>query len=319
MSKENLTATEFQLSVASAPHVHSGRTLPQVMAIRIIGLLPAVIMAVYNFGVPALRVMALAVCTAVVVEWICLRLTKQEDPRRNLHTIGLGLMFAFLLPAAAPWWLVIIGATITIALGKYVFGGLGNSPLCPPLIAWAILLVSWPLLMSPAAMQLTQDFIDPLARLKYFGVAAAERIPLQDLLFGRQIGGLGATQVLGLILGAVYMLGRVAVSWEIPLGYFVGIVCASLALDTAGPLFHLLAGSTIFGGFFLATEFGGSPTRPVSRVCYGFCAGVLLIIIRVFGIYPDGVPFAILLANLLTPFFELLRPRPFGVRAKQSF
>lgn len=324
MSSETIAAkpespAKLTFSVAAPPHVHCGRTTPQIMFYLLLALLPAAIMAVCNYGLPALRVMALSVAVALLAEWACVALIKRDNMRSYPHAALMGMYLAFLLPAAAPWWLVIIGAAATITLGKYVFGGLGNNPLCPPLVGWAILMVSWPLLMSPNAMQVAQNFADPLIRLKYFGAEYAARLPLADLFMGRQIGGLGATQILGVLIGAAFVLGSRVITWTIPLGYIVGVLVAAMLLPGAageghGPLLHLLGGSTLFGAFFLSVEVGCSPIRTGPRLVYGFCTGVLVILIRVLGIYPDGVPFALLLANLITPFFDLIRPKPFGLR-----
>lgn len=315
MSSDTKLATPTTFSVAAPPHIHCGRTTRTVMSLLLLGLVPAAVMAVCNYGIPALRVMALAVAVAMLTEWACVRMMKQPVMQNNLHAALMGLFLAFLLPAAAPWWLVTVGAVVTVALGKYAFGGIGNNPLCPPVVGWAILTVSWPLLMSPNTMQLTQNFVEPLIRLKYFGPEIAAQIPLADLLMGCQIGGLGASQVLGVLVGAVIVLVTRAVTWTIPLGYIIGIAVGALLLPgTAGPLFHLMAGSTLFGAFFLSVEVGCSPIRTVPRIAYGFCTGLLVMLIRVLGVYPDGVPFAILLANLITPFFDLIRPKPFGLR-----
>jgi electron transport complex protein RnfD len=231
-----------------------------------------------------------------------------------------GLLLSFLLPAASPWWFVMLGAVIALTLGKTAFGGLGTNPVSTPLVGWAVLFVSFPLLIDPNAAQLATDFTDPLTRLKYFGPAAAETIPLTDLLLGRQINGLGAGQAGALLLGGSVLAARGIVRWQISLGFFLGVAGPAAFLSmldpatNASPLFHLCTGSVLLCGFFLATETGNSPTRPLSMIIYGFSGGMLTVILRKYGVNTDAAPFAVLLLNMLTPYLDMLRPKPFGVK-----
>ncbi len=195
-------ATSVLLAMSAPPYWHCGRTIRQVSLYMLAGLMPAAVMAVCNWGLPAARVMALCVVTAVLVEALCQKVMGRELSVDDFTAVNAGLLLSFLLPAAAPWWLVMLGACIAVTLGKMAFGGLGTNPVNTPLVGWAVLFVSFPLLMDPNAMQLATDYADPLIRLRYFGVAAAEAIPFTDLLLGRQIGGLGAGQAGALFLGA---------------------------------------------------------------------------------------------------------------------
>lgn len=313
-------ATSVLLAMSAPPYWHCGRTIRQTSLYMLAGLAPAVIMSVWNWGLPAARVMALCVATAVLTEALCQKAMGRELSVDDFTAVNSGLLLAFLLPAAAPWWLVMLGAFIAMTLGKMAFGGLGANPVNTPLVGWAVLFVSFPLLMDPNAMQLATDFADPLIRLKYFGPAAAESIPFTDLLLGKQIGGLGATQVGALFLGGSFLAARGIIRWQISLGFFLGVIgLAALynmldpAVD-ASPFFHLCTGSVMLGGFFLATETANAPSRPLPMFLYGLMGGALTIIIRKYGIYADGTPFAILLVNLLTPFLDLIRPKPFGAR-----
>ena len=230
------------------------------------------------------------------------------------------LLFAFLLPANAPWWLVMLGAALAIGLGKMAFGGLGANAVNTALVGWAMLYVSWPALMDPNSMQLDTSFIDPLVRLKYFGAGAVSHIGLTDLLLGNQIGGLGASQAGALFIGGSYLAARGTIRWEIALSFFVGVFLTAALYNVidaerfATPFFHLCTGSTFLGGFFLATEWASSPGRQIPMMLYGLIGGAMVIIIRVYGIYPDGVPFAILLINLLAPLLDSIHPKPFGAR-----
>lgn len=308
------------LAVSAPPFWHCGRTILKSNVTFLIALLPAVIMAGVNWGIPALRVMALSAATAVAAEALGSRMTGRPLRIDNFDAVLIGLLFAFMLPASAPWWLVMFGSAVSILIGKIAFGGLGASPLCSPLIGWAALFISWPLFMDPNTAELTTSFIDPLVRLKYFGAAAVQDQNLVDLLLGRQIGALGASQIAALLIGGIFLCARGVVRWEIPFNFLIGVAATAAVFHItwpeqyASPLFHLLTGSTVFGAFFLATFMSCSPNRELPMILYGLIGGVLVVLIRNFGAYADGVPFAILLINLLMPQLEMIRPKPFGGR-----
>lgn len=309
------------LAMSAPPYWHSGRTIRKASVYMLAGLAPAVLSALWNWGLPAARVMALCVAAAVLTEALCQKVMGRELSIDDFTAVNSGLLLAFLLPAAAPWWLVMLGAFVAVTLGKMAFGGLGANPVNTPLTGWAVLFLSFPLLMDPNAMQLATDFVDPLARLKYFGASAADAVPFQDLLLGRQIGGLGASQAGALFLGGSFLAARGIVRWQISLGFFLGVAglgALSYMMDpalNASPFFHLCTGSVMLGGFFLATESANAPSRPLPMFIYGLLGGALVIIIRKYGSYVDGTPFAILLINLLTPYLDMIRPKPFGARS----
>jgi len=312
------------LTVSCAPHVHCGRTTRSMMLETLVVLIPTVILAVINYGLPALRVMALAGASAVAVEALCARIMERENETDDLHGLLTGLLLAFLLPASAPWWLVVAGSAACIILGKAIFGGIGGSPLCAPCVGWAVLSISWPELMDTELTLLSANFAAPLHQLKHFGFMAVEDMPLLDALLGRQIGGLGAVQVLPLLLAGLWLMMRGHIKPLIPVGFFLGVILASLCFHLPGPdeyappLFHLVTGGTVLAAFFLATDNGSSPVFPIGVLLYGLLAGVMLILIRVWGVYPDGAPFAVLLANLAAPLLDRIRPRPFGTRKEAA-
>lgn len=307
-------------TVAAPPHWHCGRTVPGVMQQYILALLPAAVLAVVHYGFPALRVMALSCAVAVALEAACCKVMDRTSSVDDFHAVLVGLLFAFLLPAAAPWWLVTVGAAVSILMGKMLFGGLGGNPLCAPLVGWAVLTLSWPTQMDPDAMVLATSLVNPLTQLKYLGLEAASRVSLGDMLLGVQLGGLGASQVLALLAGAAYLAARGLLRLYIPLSFLAGVFLLGLVyflLDGSAhpsPVFHLLTGSVVLGACFLATDPNSSPVNRPAMVCFGLTCGFMTVIIRVYGMYPDGAPFAILFANLFTPMFDLIRPKPFGAR-----
>ena len=238
----------------------------------------------------------------------------------NYSALVVGVLFAFLLPATAPWWLVVVGAAVSMILGSMVFGGLGGNPLNPAIVGWAVLSISWPDLVDINGTLLRWDLVYPVAELKYFGVEAVKNLSLTDMLLGVKLGGLGAAQVLALIAGGLYLIARGLLRLYIPLSFLAGVFLTALIyylIDPAvyaSPVFHLLAGSVILAAFFLMPETSSSPTGRTAMILYGLVGGALVVIIRTYGIYPDGVPFAVLLANLLTPLLDLIQPKPFGGR-----
>ena len=306
------------LTVCMPPHVHCGRTIQGYMRDTLIALLPAAILAVAAFGMGAVRVMALSCAVAVVTEALCNRRMHFEQSLNDLSALHTGLLFSFLLPASAPWWLVTIGAASSIFLGKMVYGGLGGNPLCTPLVGWALCRISWPKFMDTNATMLNFDLPAPLQQLKYFGPDSVSAIDPMSLLTGQQLGGLGEVQVAALIAGGVFLIARRHIRWEIPAAFMAGVMLTAWIYQLIGPtaygspLLHLLAGGTVFGAFFLATEPASSPIGLIPSLLFGLIAGAMVIIIRVYGMYPDGVPFAILLANLFTPLLDRIRPKPFG-------
>lgn len=306
------------LAVSAPPFWHCGRTVRTNRYHMLLALVPVMAMAVWHWGLPAARVLALAASTGVLAEAACQRIMHREISVDDFSGVVACLLFAMLLPAASPWWLVMLGSVLCITLGKMAFGGLGANPVNTSLVGWALLFVSWPVLMDPNAMQLATNYVDPLVKLKYFGAAAVADIPALDLILGKQIGGLGAAQTLGIFLGGSYIAARGIVRWEIAGSFFLGVIAVAAVFNVinptlyATPLFHLCTGSTLLGGFFLATEPASSPNRQIPMMLYGLLGGAMVIIIRVYGVYTDGVPFAILLINLLTPLLDMIRPRPFG-------
>lgn len=306
------------LTVSVPPHVHCGRTIKGYMAETLIALLPAAVMAVVAFGVGAMRVMALSCVVAVATEYACNRFLKREQSLDDLSALHTGLLFAFLLPASAPWWLVAIGSSGSIILGKMIYGGLGGNPLTVPLVGWATCRISWGSYMDTNATMLSSTLPAPLQELKFFGLESIQSLDYNALLLGKQLGGLGEVHVLALLAGGVFLLIRRQITWEVPVSFIAGLLLTAWIYQLidpaahASPLFHLLAGGAIFGAFFLATDPSASPIGSIPSIIYGLMAGIMVIVIRVYGVYPDGVPFAILLANLFTPLLDRIRPKPFG-------
>lgn len=307
-------------AVTSAPFWHCGSTLQKNMIQTLLALLPVVAMGVYRYGFDAVTVMAWAGLTAVITEALVQKLMHQEPTSDNFSALVDGLLFAFLLPATAPVWLVVCGSAVMIILGRMVFGGYGGAPVCAPALGWAILAISWPEFMDLNGMLLKWDLIEPLSELKYFGHEAIRDVSTVSLLLGSNLGDLGASQALMIILGGAFLLARGILRWYIPVSFIAGVLATGLIyylIDPqlyASPVFHLLSGSTLLAAFFLMPYPSSSPAWRIPMLLFGFFGGALVIIIRTYGIYPDGACFAVLLANLCTPLFDMIKPKPFGGR-----
>ncbi len=311
--------TKELFAVSAPPFWHRGRTISKMMQGLSIALLPVCLLAIYTWGLPALRVICLSITVCVVTEAVCQKLLRRDIVVDNFDAVYVGLLFAFLLPASAPWWLVTIGAFLCMTFGKMAFGDLGAAPLSSVCVGYVLCIVSFPIYMDANAMQLSTYLIDPLVRLKFFGVDYVQDISYTSLLLGQQIGGLGASQagallVIGLLLSAVNIL-----RYEITLSFILGIIIFGDIFyymnpeSYMPPLFHLFTGSTILCAFFLATDHSSSPNKKKNMIIYGFIGGALVITIRNFGIYTDGAPFAILLINLIMPLLEGRIEKPLGM------
>jgi len=305
-----------------APYWHSGFSIREKSTHTMLAALPAVLMGIYQFGVPALRVMALSISCAILWEFILNRVMKRPLTVGDGDAAVIGLLFGMLLPATAPWWVVVLGTAVAVTVGKWIYGGLGGNPLNPALVAIATLIISYKGIMDLDQAYLNYDFgfpaADPLKAVKALGTVAVARYSLTGLLMGQQVGGIGTVFALGLMIGGLYLILRGFIRWEISLSYIVGILVTAYVFNLsnpekyAGPWFHLLAGYTLLGAFFLITEYSSSPVNLIPMLVYGAGAGVMTILIRNVGGFTDGVVFAILLFNITNPLLDKIRPRALG-------
>ncbi len=314
-----------KLIVSHAPFWHNGSRVPERNFNIIIAAAPAAFMGLAYFGVPALGVLCLSVSSAIGWEWLFNRLAKRPVTVGDGQAALIGMLFGMLLPATAPYWLVLTGTFFAIFVGKEIFGGIGANPFNPAVLAVAILAVSWKSFFDFDAQLLNYNFkfaaFYPPAALKAFGPAFVAKINLADLLLGRQVGGIGATCGLALILGGIYLIARGFIRWEIPVAYIAGIIVTASIFHMAdagrfaGPVFHLLTGYTLIGAFFLATDDSSSPVNPIPMLIYGAMGGLMTILIRNIGAYPDGTMYAILVINLINPLIDKIRPKAIGKAA----
>ncbi len=308
--------------VSHAPFWHDGNNIFERNITIMLAALPAVLFGFVHYGMPAVGVVCLSVSSALFWEAAMNRISKQRETIGDGHAALIGLLFAMLLPATMPWWAVITGTFVAVVVGKAIFGGIGSNPFNPAVLSVAILMISWKDLFDFDTALLTYDLgfamVYPLAALKYFGVSAIGNFTPADLLMGKQIGGIGATFGLGLILGGAFLIARGFIRWEISLAFLAGVFVTALMFNVAAPeryadpFFHLFTGYTLIGAFFLATDDSSSPVNVIPMLIYGAVGGLMTVLIRNIGAYVDGVLLAILVINLLNPLLDKIRPKAIG-------
>lgn len=311
-----------------SPYWHNKSSMSVKSYHIMLAALPAVIMGIYHYGPSALGVLALSISCAMFWELIMNYVTKRRISIDDGNAAVIGLLFAMLLPASAPWWVVLVGTFIAIIIGKHIFGGIGGNPFNPTLIAIAILMLSWKNIFDFDEALVNYDIgffmVYPLGALKHFGISVTSNYDICDLLLGRQSGGIGSTFGVGLILGGIYLILRGFIRWEISISFLVGIFVTALIFNIsdpnnyANPVFHLLTGYTLIGAFFLATEDSSSPVNFIAMLLYGAGAGMMTVLIRNIGFFIDGAVFAILIMNLANPLLDKIRPKALGKGIKHA-
>lgn len=308
---------EQQVIVESSPHIREKHSTATIMQNVIIALLPALAVAAYVFGIRALYLVAVCVISCVLCEYIIQKLLKKPITVNDWSAAVTGLLLAFNLPVNATWWMCIIGSVFAIGLVKQCFGGLGHNFMNPALAARAFLVASWPTRMTgvayiPAAD--TYTTATPLGILKEGGDLALLPSNL-DMFLGIDgvYGCLGEISALALLLGGVYLIVKKIISWRIPTVYLATVAILSLVFGQ-DPIFHLCSGGLMLGAFFMATDYVSSPSSPVGQIIYAVGCGLMTMIIRLFGGYPEGVSYSILLMNVAAPLIEkYTKPRVYGV------
>ncbi|MEA1935443.1 MAG: RnfABCDGE type electron transport complex subunit D [Thermodesulfobacteriota bacterium] len=311
-----------KLIVSYAPHWHDGSRISTRNINIMIAAFPALIVGVIIYGMPALSVVTLSIGSAMLAELLINLVARKELSIDDGSAAVSGLLLGMLLPASAPWWLVVIGAFAAIIIGKQLFGGIGANPLNPTLIGFAIIMISWKghLNFDEALLNYDPGFVMayPLAALKHFGVAATDKYDLMNLLIGKQSGGIGAVCGLGLLIGGIYLILRGFIRWEISLSFLVGVLITAFLFNIANPekyaspMFHLLTGNVMLGAFFLATDDTTSPVNFIPMLIFGLACGIMTVLIRCTGLYYDGVVFAILLMNIINPLLDKISPKAIG-------
>lgn len=322
---------ENQLYLSSSPHIHSGETTDKVMRLVIYALLPATLLSVYLFGLPALSVLLICTLGCVAFEALCCRLMARPQTLNDGSAALTGILLALNMPPSSPWWLSLLGAAIAILIGKQVYGGLGYNPFNPALVARVVLLISFPVQMTtwtaPAPIGSGLDAVTsatPLGEMKT-AVMLTGKLPematsgFGNYFLGGMSGSMGEVSALLLLLGGLFLLFKKIITWHTP-GSFIGtvIIVGGIfwLIDPSkypNPVFHLVTGGLMLGAFFMATDMVSSPVTYKGMLIFGFGCGLLTVLIRLFGGYPEGVSFAILLMNAATPLIDrYTRPKIYG-------
>lgn len=286
-------------------------------------MLPAVIGSIWLHGLDAVRVFGLTISIAVALDALFARFVLTKDHPWNWNTVVLAMLFACFMPHGAPWWLILIGCFVMIGVGKHLYGGIGAFPIHPVAMAIAVLLLSWPSAFDYTGSVISMDWgvkmVEPIRQVQSVGTIGVGQFELTDLFMGKQVAGLGNAMVLFLLIGGFVLLITREINWQIPFGFIVGNVVLSVVLHAvspdvvAGPWFNLLAGSAVFGAFFLATESTTSPVNSVPMLIYGLLGGCLLVLIQAFSSHTDGIVWTILLMNISFPLLDRMTPKVKGL------
>jgi electron transport complex protein RnfD len=329
------------LNVAPSPHIYAQENTRKLMLGVVIALLPSLIASVWYFGWGAIIVTFTSILSCLLVEYIIQRfIIKGPVTITDGSAILTGLLLAFNVPSNLPVIIVVIGSLVSVGVAKMTFGGLGNNPFNPALVGRVFLLISFPVQMTswPVPSGFRTGYTDavtgatPLGILKE-GLKNGETVSnLMDqipshlqMFYGRMGGSMGEVAAAALIIGLVYMLVKKIITWHIPVSVIGSIAVFTTILWLAGPsknadpLFHILTGGVLLGAIFMATDYVTSPMVPRAMIIYGVGIGVLTVIIRVWGSYPEGVSFAILIMNAFVPLMNTyIKPKRFGEEVKNG-
>ncbi len=319
-----------KLIISPSPHIHSGDSVEKNMYGVIIALIPAFIVSLVYFGLGALIVTCISVVSCVLFEYVIQRILKSKITICDGSAALTGLLLAFNLPSNLPFWIVIIGALVAIGIGKMSFGGLGNNIFNPALVGRVFLLISFPAQMTvwpePGFFPMTYtDAVTGATTLSMIKGHFGELPSYTSLLLGKMGGSLGEISAIALTIGLLYMLWKKIITWHIPVSIllivlvFTGIMHGVNPEKYSNPMIHLLSGGLLLGAFFMATDYVTSPMSKIGMFVYGVGIGIITVVIRLFGAYPEGVSFAILIMNAFTPLINTyFKPKKFGEVVKNG-
>ncbi len=324
---------ENKFYVSSSPHVRTKESVRGIMLDVIIALSPALLFSFYLYGLSAVLTVAITIASAVFFEWGYCKIMKKNSTIHDLSAVVTGLLLGMNLPALMPynqlWWIGIIGSFFAIVIVKQLFGGLGQNFMNPALAARAFLLISFAGIMTTWLPN--KDVAVPV--MKYLKAASETDVissatplsmmingdalpPLKDVFFGTTLGTLGETSALLLLVGGAYLLIRRVITYHVPvfyIGTFFVFTYLLSGFDMTFTAYQLFSGGLMIGAIFMATDYASSPQTPLGKIIMGVSAGVLTVLIRLYGAYPEGVSFAIIIMNLFTPIIDKFTvPTQFG-------
>lgn len=304
------------LILSVSPHIRSNITTRRIMLDVVISLLPAAIAGTLIFGIRSLAVIAVCVASAVISEYLFNKAAKKPNTITDLSAVVTGLLLSLNLPANTPLWQAAVGAAFAIIFVKCVFGGIGQNFANPAITARIFMLVAFGS-MSSAAFPKNIDAVSsatPLSVLQNGG-----EVKITDLILGTRGGSIGETCTVALIIGGLYLIFRRVISWHTPVIFVATVFLFTFAVkgDAFTALEYTLSGGLFIGAIFMATDYATTPVTKWGKVIFGIGAGLLTVLIRLWGVYPEGVSFAILLMNILTPYIDKwTAKKPFGGEIK---
>jgi electron transport complex protein RnfD len=329
------------LNVSPSPHLSTPESTRRLMYGVVIALIPALAASIYYFGMGAIIVTLTSVLSCVAVEYLVQKFILKTKPSvSDGSAVVTGLLLAFNVPSNLPIWIIIIGAIISIGVAKMTFGGLGSNPFNPALVGRVFLLISFPVQMTswPVPSGFRTGYLDAVTGATPLGIltegvkagesvaSLMEKVPTHmQLFYGYMGGSMGEIAAAALIIGGIYMLWKKIISWHIPVSIlvtvalFTGILWLADPTKYADPGFHLLTGGIMLGAIFMATDYVTSPMTHKGMIIYGVGIGVITVLIRTWGAYPEGVSFAILIMNAVVPLLNMyIKPKRFGKEVKHG-
>ena len=306
----------MNLTVASSPHIRGDFKTSRLMLDVVIALIPALAVGTWVLGLRALGVTAVSMASALTAEWLYARLTHGRNTLPDCSALVTGLLFALTLPASTPYFVVVLGSVFAIVVVKCLCGGLGQNIFNPALAARAFVMLLFPTTLT----RYTVDGVSAATPLHHMVMPALPEWSLSDMLLGNIPGSIGEISALALLLGGVYLVVRKVISPRIPLAYLGSVALLTLIFHRTGNafawmLYSLLGGGVMLGAIFMATDYATSPVTPLGQLLYGVGCGVLTVFFRYYGLFPEGVTYAILLMNLLTWAIDRgTAPRRFGCK-----
>ena len=318
-------------TISGSPHVHSTENTQKIMYRVILALVPALLVAIYYFGWYALRLTIVTVAACMLTEWLIQKFLIKGPLTINDGSAAVtGLLLAFNVPANLPIWMAIAGSVVAIGIAKMPYGGLGKNPFNPALVGRVFMLVSFPTAMTtwPQVSPIFEKgfFADavtgptPLGLLKESGATSLDHMQFVDMVLGNRGGAFGEVCAIALLLGAIYLIARKVIDIATPLTIlltvfvFTGICWLINPESYIAPWYHIVYGGLILGAFFMATDMVTTPMTVKGKIIFGLGVGVITVVIRLWGAYPEGVSFAILIMNAFTPLInKAFKPQVFGV------
>ena len=305
----------MKLTVASSPHIRGNFRTNRIMLDVVLALLPALIVGVWHMGFRALLVALVSVAAALLSEWLYAKVTKTRNTVVDGSAMVTGLLLAMTLPHTVPIWQVVVGNVFAIIVVKALCGGLGQNIFNPALAARAFLMLIWPVGLT---RYVGVDGISAATPLHHMVMPALPEESILDMLLGNCPGSIGETCAIALLLGGAYLVYRKVISVRIPAAYIGTVAVLTFVFfktedAAAWMLYSLLSGGLLLGAIFMATDYATSPATPVGQIVYGIGCGVLTVLFRYYGLYPEGVTYAILLMNAIVWFLDRVTPiRRFG-------